>query len=61
MGKVVDMEAVREALANLRRLARENPERLAQSSPGDWEDLLNEAGLEDDDDKGDGRREAKDA
>lgn len=38
--KPIDLAAVREAHANLDRLAKEHPELLGQSSPEEWETLL---------------------
>lgn len=42
MGKVLDLEAIREATANLERLAAEHPELLGKSTPEEWEKTLNQ-------------------
>jgi hypothetical protein len=38
--KPIDLQAIREARANLDKLAREHPELLGPSSADDWEDIL---------------------
>ncbi len=40
MGKVLDLEAIREAPANLERLVAEHPELLGKSTPEEWEAIL---------------------
>lgn len=40
MSKPIDLAAVREAHANLDRLAKEHPELLGPSSPEEWEAIL---------------------
>ena len=40
MSKPINLQAVREATANLDRLAKEHPELLGKSTPSDWEAIL---------------------
>ncbi len=46
MSKVLDLEAIRQASANLDRIAAEHPELLGESTPEEWERILKEQGLE---------------
>lgn len=46
MGKVLDLEAIRAASANLDRIAAEHPELLGKSTPEEWEKALKSQGLE---------------
>ncbi len=40
MGKPLDLETIRDALANLDRIAAEHPELLGGSTPDEWEEVL---------------------
>jgi hypothetical protein len=42
MGKILDLAVIRDATANLKRIAKEHPELLGQSTPEDWERVLSE-------------------
>lgn len=42
MGKVLDLEAIRQASANLDRIAADHPELLGKSTPEEWEEILKE-------------------
>ncbi len=40
MSKSLDLETIRDSLANLDRIAAEHPELLGESTPEDWEEVL---------------------
>ncbi|MGZ8219250.1 hypothetical protein [Methylomagnum sp.] len=45
MGKILNLAVIRDATANLQRIAADHPELLGQSSPEEWERVL--MGLQD--------------
>jgi hypothetical protein len=57
MAKPINLQAVRESLAALDRIAREHPELLGPSTPDEWEDTLKDLEDVNDDESKDDSRE----